>query len=208
MSLEDMSNEQTLELAALAKQLAENPETRKDFLRLTKKAKPDLPIPELEIEDATTNAVSKAYERVEGLENKWQASITELDSVKGEVYEVFEEVVLTGFKSKPNKEEYLNASVQFFFDGRYDETYIDDVKINNDIIYPDGREFDYLGDLTESVMTLLRNRWWSEGPGTYGTIYVDMSIDLIKVTYTEREREFAPTEMYIQITPENVKNEK
>jgi hypothetical protein len=44
-----MSNEQTLELAALAKQLAENPETRKDFLRLTKKAKPDLPIPELEI---------------------------------------------------------------------------------------------------------------------------------------------------------------
>ena len=38
------------------------PETRKDFLRLTKKAKPELPIPELEIEDATTNAVSKAYE--------------------------------------------------------------------------------------------------------------------------------------------------
>ena len=70
MSLEDMSNEQTLELAALARQLAENPETRKDFLRLTKKAKPDLPIPELEIEDATTHAVSKAYERVEGLENK------------------------------------------------------------------------------------------------------------------------------------------
>jgi hypothetical protein len=70
MSLEDMSNEQTLELAALARQLAENPETRKDFLRLTKKAKPDLPIPELEIEDATTSAVSKAYERVEGIENR------------------------------------------------------------------------------------------------------------------------------------------
>lgn len=159
-------------------------------------------------EDEVLTFRSECEVVVEGLENKWQASITELDSVKGEVYEVFEEVVLTGFKSKPNKEEYLNASVQFFFDGRYDETYIDDVKINNDIIYPDGREFDYLGDLTESVMTLLRNRWWSEGPGTYGTIYVDMSIDLIKVTYTEREREFAPTEMYIQITPENVKNEK
>ena len=70
MSLEDMSNDQVNELAALAKQLAENPETRKDFLRLTKKAKPDLPIPELEIEDATTHAVSKAYERVEGIENK------------------------------------------------------------------------------------------------------------------------------------------
>jgi hypothetical protein len=70
MSLEDMSNDQVNELAALAKQLAENPETRKDFLRLTKKAKPDLPIPELEIEDATTHAVSKAYERVEGIENR------------------------------------------------------------------------------------------------------------------------------------------
>jgi hypothetical protein len=70
MSLEDMSNDQVNELAALAKQLAENPETRKDFLRLTKKAKPDFSIPELEIEDATTHAVSKAYERVEGLENK------------------------------------------------------------------------------------------------------------------------------------------
>jgi hypothetical protein len=70
MSLEDMSNDQVNELAALAKQLSENPETRKDFLRLTKKAKPDFSIPELEIEDATTHAVSKAYERVEGIENK------------------------------------------------------------------------------------------------------------------------------------------
>ena len=70
MSLEDMSNDQVNELAALAKQLAENPETRKDFLRLTKKAKPDFSIPELEIEDATTHAVSKAYERVEGRENR------------------------------------------------------------------------------------------------------------------------------------------
>lgn len=146
---------------------------------------------------------------VDGLENKWQESITNLDdSVKEELYEVFEEVVLTGFKSKPNEKEYLNASIQFFFEGRYDETYIDDVKINDVTIYPDGREFDYLGDLTESVMTLLRNRWWSEGPGTYGTIHVNMSMDLIKVTYTERERENLPTEMYIQITPENVKNEK
>lgn len=70
MSLEDLPVEQRNELAALAKQLAENPETRKDFLRLTKKAKPDLPIPELEIEDATTSAVSKAYDRVDQLEQK------------------------------------------------------------------------------------------------------------------------------------------
>ena len=58
MSLEDLSTEARDELAALARQLAENPNTRKDFLRLTKKAKPDMPIPELEIEDATNAATA------------------------------------------------------------------------------------------------------------------------------------------------------
>jgi len=37
-SLEDLSPEARDELAALARQLAENPATRKDFLRLTKKS--------------------------------------------------------------------------------------------------------------------------------------------------------------------------
>lgn len=54
MSLEDLSLEARDELALLARQLAENPATRKDFLRLTKKNRPDMPIPELEIEDAST----------------------------------------------------------------------------------------------------------------------------------------------------------
>ena len=70
MSLEDLSPEARDELAALARQLAENPDTRKDFLRLTKKAKPDMPIPELEIEDYTRSAVEKSNERVAQLEAK------------------------------------------------------------------------------------------------------------------------------------------
>jgi len=53
MSLENISSDARDELAALAQQLAENPATRKDFLRMTKKVKPDLPIPELDIEDYT-----------------------------------------------------------------------------------------------------------------------------------------------------------
>jgi hypothetical protein len=51
MSLEDLSFEQRDELAALAKQLADNPETRENFLRLTKQVKPDLTIPELALKD-------------------------------------------------------------------------------------------------------------------------------------------------------------
>jgi hypothetical protein len=45
MSLENQPDAAMAELAALAQTLAENHETRKDFLRLTKKVKPDIPIP-------------------------------------------------------------------------------------------------------------------------------------------------------------------
>ena len=70
MSLENISPDARDELAALAQQLAENPATRKEFLRMTKKVKPDLPIPELEIEDFTSKAISKSEERVQALEAK------------------------------------------------------------------------------------------------------------------------------------------
>jgi hypothetical protein len=68
MSLEDLTPEARDELALLAKQLSENPETRKDFLRQVKKVKPEMPIPELEIEDYTRHAVEKANDRVAQLE--------------------------------------------------------------------------------------------------------------------------------------------
>ena len=70
MSLENLSLEARDELAALAQTLAENPNTRKDFLRMTKKVKPDLPIPELDIEDYTQKAVSRSEDRVQALEAK------------------------------------------------------------------------------------------------------------------------------------------
>ena len=70
MSLENLSLEARDELAQLAQTLAENPATRKDFLRMTKQVKPDLPIPELEIEEYTHKAVNKAEERVQALEAK------------------------------------------------------------------------------------------------------------------------------------------
>ena len=70
MSLEDISLEQRDELALLAKQLAENPATRKDFLRMTKKVKPDLPIPELEMQDYTEQKMSDMENRLMASENK------------------------------------------------------------------------------------------------------------------------------------------
>ena len=82
MSLENVSLEARDELASLSQMLAENPETRKEFLRMTKKVKPDLPIPELEMEDFTRNAVNKSEQRVQALEAKLRErdAIAELQS--------------------------------------------------------------------------------------------------------------------------------
>jgi hypothetical protein len=70
MSLEDMSLEARDELAALAKKLADNPKTRKEFLRLTKSVNPDLPIPELELEDRTTSALDQMRAENESIRAK------------------------------------------------------------------------------------------------------------------------------------------
>ena len=78
MSLENLSLEARDELAQLAQTLAENPDTRKDFLRMTKKVKPDLPIPELDIEDYTNRAVNRSEDRVQALE----AKLRECDAVE------------------------------------------------------------------------------------------------------------------------------
>jgi hypothetical protein len=70
MSLENLSLEQRDELASLAQSLAENPSTRKDFLRMTKKVNPNMPIPELDIEEQTFKALNASDARVQALEAK------------------------------------------------------------------------------------------------------------------------------------------
>jgi len=70
MSLEDVSLEQRDELAQLMKELADNPATRKEVLRLTKKVRPSMNIPEIEMEDYTEKKISNAEERVMQLEAK------------------------------------------------------------------------------------------------------------------------------------------
>ena len=70
MSLEDVSYEQRDQLAALMRELSDNPATRKEVLRLTKKIKPDLVIPELDIEETTNNAVSESRKELEAIKAK------------------------------------------------------------------------------------------------------------------------------------------
>lgn len=69
MSLEDYSDEER-ELAQLSRQLANDPATRKEFLRLTKKIRPDVPMPEIELEENTNRALQAMEERNLQLEAK------------------------------------------------------------------------------------------------------------------------------------------
>ncbi len=58
------------DLGSLAKSLASNPDTRKDFLRLMKKARPNLPIPELDVEDQITASRQQDIDRINKLEEQ------------------------------------------------------------------------------------------------------------------------------------------
>lgn len=69
-SLEDLSPEVKDELAKLARDLSQNPKTRKEFLKLTKQARPELPVPEIDLEEKTEKALSDANDKISGLERK------------------------------------------------------------------------------------------------------------------------------------------
>ena len=69
-TLEDLSYEARDELALLMREMSENPSTRASVLRLTKQLRPNMPIPELEIQDHTSAIVHQSNQKVEALEAK------------------------------------------------------------------------------------------------------------------------------------------
>ena len=100
MSLEDISLEQRDELALLMKELAENPATRKEALRLTKKVRPNLPIPELELEEFTEKKMTEAEDRVTQLE----AKLKEKESLE-ELQKRRDKLIKKGLASEEDIEE-------------------------------------------------------------------------------------------------------
>jgi hypothetical protein len=69
-SLEDLTPEARDELAQLARELADNPDTREAFLRLTKKARPSLTIDAIDLKDEVAARLEQSNERVNLLEGK------------------------------------------------------------------------------------------------------------------------------------------
>jgi hypothetical protein len=87
MSLENLSLEQRDELAGLMQQLADTPETRKDILRLTRKIRPGLNVPELDIEDNTNSAISQMRAENEALKAKFsqREAVENLENIRRNV---------------------------------------------------------------------------------------------------------------------------
>ena len=69
-SLEDLNDDARNELALLARELSDNPKTREQFLRLTKTARPNMPIGEIDLKDEISTRLSESTSRVEQLEGK------------------------------------------------------------------------------------------------------------------------------------------
>jgi chromosome segregation ATPase len=70
MSLEDLSFEQRDEMALLMQELSRNPKTRKSILKLTQEVRPDLHIPENEIDNSLQKISESANEKIASLEAK------------------------------------------------------------------------------------------------------------------------------------------
>ena len=62
-SLEDLSSDARDELAMLARELADNPDTREAFLRLTKKARPSLNIDSIDLKDEVSARLELASQQ-------------------------------------------------------------------------------------------------------------------------------------------------
>ena len=82
MSLENMSFDERDSLAELSRKLADNPKTRKAFLRLTKEVNPELTIPEIEIEDSTSSALLSMQKENDFLLNKFKENYALADLEK------------------------------------------------------------------------------------------------------------------------------
>ena len=63
MALENLSLEARDELASLMHTLAESPDTREDILRLTKKVKPGLNIPEIDLKEIPITHYNKCVRK-------------------------------------------------------------------------------------------------------------------------------------------------
>lgn len=69
-TLEDLGSDARDELALLARELSDSPETRKEFLRLAKMKRPNMPVPELDLDERMNQVTNTSDAKLAALEAK------------------------------------------------------------------------------------------------------------------------------------------
>ena len=90
------------------------------------------------------------------------------------------------------------SKFEFNFDGSYDE-----IRVDLDFYYLIDTDDIYI-DLTDQLMRTFDGRWWNEGPGSNGTIYVEKG-KFIRMEIYMKSKEVELTDMDINVTPDNIK---
>ena len=86
----------------------------------------------------------------------------------------------------------------FEFNGNYDQ-----IDVNLDFYIFINDDINYI-ELTDQLMTNILDRWWTDGPGSYGTIYVEKDKS-IRMEFFTKSKDHEMTEMNINVTPDNIK---
>jgi hypothetical protein len=128
-SLEDLTPDARDELALLARELAENPNTRESFLRLTKKARPNLTIDSIDMKDDLDSRFKVMQDQNDALHNRLRErdALDELESRRknlvktgkakseddvGEIEKVMLEKGITNHETAADYYEFMKTSAK------------------------------------------------------------------------------------------------
>jgi len=103
------------------------------------------------------------------------------------------DLVNTIFKEDLKDKDKFN----FEFNGNYDQ-----IDVNLDFYIFINDDINYI-ELTDQLMTSILDRWWTDGPGSYGTIYVEKDKS-IRMEFFTKSKDHEMTEMNINVTPDNI----
>jgi hypothetical protein len=152
-SLEDLSPEARDELALIARQLAENPATRNDFLRMTKKVKPDITIDTIELEDKFEARQQQNNARIEEL----QAKLMEKEAL--ETLERRRQALIKSGKASSDEDVEKIEKIMLEKGIQNHETAADYWQWMNKASEPTGQSFYNPSVLNEAARDTLANFW-------------------------------------------------
>ena len=89
--------------------------------------------------------------------------------------------------------------VTFYFDGSYDEIYVEDIRVDNDRY--EVRKLPW-ASLLDKIMRFAVDRWWNEGPGNSGKVKIVRNVNMV-ISGDYKSQDYEYTDMNINVTPDS-----